>query len=408
MRIVVPASNEESRIANTVVEYCQHFGHRARVVVVANGCEDETERIVLMLQQRFENLALISINAKIGKGGAVRVGFLSGVEPLVGFTDADGSTSAREFDRLMTHLREFEADGIIGSRWLKGAVMQRPQPLSRRIASRVFNAVVRVLFGLRYRDTQCGAKIFVRSAIERVFPHLEVSNFAFDVDLLYQLNRKGCTVIEWPIAWSESFKASQVRLLSASCSMLLAIIRLRLRDSLLARIAFFDYLARRSVIPVRHSCRSLILVVRSQFADELARHWQEGGHTVEWIMASGFRSRLRVLVWYVFFGRREYDAVIEVPSTVPYLIPAFSIKPRFLIEFRNSPPRLARSIYRRWYRRVRRISADDDIAAREHADNALQAIKASGMYLALFDRQDGNWSITFTDNKSHTTKRQQL
>src|SRR6266404_2702171 len=93
IRIVVPASNEESRISTTIREYCEHFGDRARVVVVANGCEDGTEHVVKTLQERYTNLALITINARIGKGGAVRAGFSSGLEPLVGFTDADGSTS---------------------------------------------------------------------------------------------------------------------------------------------------------------------------------------------------------------------------------------------------------------------------------------------------------------------------
>jgi len=239
IRIVVPASNEEGRISTTVREYCEHFGARARIVVVANGCEDGTERVVTALQERYPNLALIAISARIGKGGAVRAGFSSGVETLVGFTDADGSTSAREFDRLITRLREFEADGVIGSRWLSASLVQRPQPALRRLASRIFNGIVRLLFGLPFRDTQCGAKVFRRGAIEKIFSQLEVANFAFDVDLLYRLQKAGCSVIETPIAWSEHFTASKVRLLSASFSMLLAILRLRLRDSLLARVPLF-------------------------------------------------------------------------------------------------------------------------------------------------------------------------
>lgn len=415
IRIVVPASNEESRISSTIREYCEHFGDRARVVVVANGCEDGTESIVSALQERYANLALIAINARIGKGGAVRAGFSSGVEPFVGFTDADGSTSAREFDRLITRLREFEADGIIGSRWMRGALMQRPQPPIRRVASRIFNGIVRLLFGLPYRDTQCGAKIFRRGAIEKVFSSLEVSNFAFDVDLLYRLQKAGCTVIESPIAWAEK-SASQVRLASASVSMLAAIVRLRLRDSLVARVPFFEYLGRRSLIPVRESFRLLVLGARRQgesnadkYTEELARDWQDAGHTVQWVQTSNLLRRAPVTIWYALFGRHEYDAVIELPSVLPYFIPALSVKPRWLLEHGGfDAGSWSAEVYRRFYRHVPRVVCDDVSTARDQARAMLKEIKSQGLYVALFDYQDGNWSINFTDTVSRVPKRQQL
>jgi hypothetical protein len=416
IRIVIPASNEESRISSTIREYCEHFEGRARIVVVANGCQDGTERIVGALQGRYPNLALITINARIGKGGAVRAGFFSGVEVLVGFADADGSTSAREFDRLITRLREFEADGVIGSRWIRGAMMQRPQPALRRIASRIFNGMVRVLFGLPFRDTQCGAKVFRRSAIEKVLPQLEVSNFAFDVDLLYRLRKAGCVVIEMPIAWAEGFEASKVRLLSASGSMLLAIVRLRLRDSLLARIPFFEYIARRSLIPVRESFHLLVLGARRQgdrsvekYVEELARAWQDSGHTVQWIQTSDIVRRIRVTIWYALFGRHEYDAVLELASGLPYLIPAFSVKPRALLvsDPWDTGRRSARA-YGLLYTGVRRIVTNDVSAAADRAREILVEIKRQGLYVALFDYEDGNWSINYTDSTSGIMKRQQL
>ncbi len=416
VRIVVPASNEEERISSTIREYCEHFGERARIVVVANGCDDGTERVVVALQERYSNLALISITGRIGKGGAVRAGFSSGVEPLLGFADADGSTNPREFDRLITSLREFEADGVIGSRWMRGAVMQRPQLLVRRIASRVFNGVVRLLFGLRYRDTQCGAKVFRRSAIDKVFSRLEISNFAFDVDLLYQLRRAGCTVIESPIAWTETFTASKVRLLAASYAMLVAVVRLRLRDTLASRIPFFEYLGRRSLIPVRDSFRLLIFGAEREgpravdkYVDELALHWQAHGHDVQWIRASTISTRGRISLWYALFGRSEFDAIVEVASPLPYFLPALSVKPKYLVV--NDPWDVgARSaaMYRRFYGKVPRVEAGDALSAAGQAQAIVDDVKSSGMYLALFDRLDGNWSINFTDLASRTAKRQQL
>lgn len=414
VRIVIPACNEEERISSTIREYCEHFGDRARIVVVANGCEDGTEQVVESFQQRYPNLALIAINARIGKGGAVRAGFSSGVESLVGFTDADGSTSPREFDRLVAHLREFEADGVIGSRWMHGAIMQRPQPLMRRIASRIFNGLVRVLFRLPYRDTQCGAKVFTRQAIEQIFPQLEVSNFAFDVDLLYRLRKAQRAVLESPIIWAENFQASTVRLATASWSMLFAILRLRLRDSLFGHVPFFEYVARRSVIPVKESFHLLVLGTLKEhprdvddYTEQMALGWGDAGHSVQWLQTSNFWWRLRIAVWYALFGRREFDAVIEVASGIPYFIPAFSVKPCFLVVARRMKPESTSArLYRRWYSRVPRITGDRSPAVEARA--IIAQIKSSGLYVALFDRQDGNWSLTVTGTQPSPAKHEQL
>ncbi|MBV8280788.1 MAG: glycosyltransferase, partial [Candidatus Eremiobacteraeota bacterium] len=134
IRIVIPACNESSRIAPTLLQYCSHFGTAAMVLVVANGCSDDTSRIVRDLQDRFDNLELIETSARIGKGGAIRIGLATGHEELVGFVDADGSTNAAEFERLVGIARNGRAEAVIGSRWIAGARLGARQPLLRQLA----------------------------------------------------------------------------------------------------------------------------------------------------------------------------------------------------------------------------------------------------------------------------------
>lgn len=61
-------------------------------------------------------------------------------------------------DRIVTTVKNY--DGVIGSRWLGGARIVVKEPLARRIASRGFNFMVRLLFDLPFKDTQCGTKAF--------------------------------------------------------------------------------------------------------------------------------------------------------------------------------------------------------------------------------------------------------
>lgn len=231
VRIVIPAFNEGRRIGPTLAEYCAHFGAAATVLVVANGCTDDTSLVVKRLQEDFPNLECIELMAQVGKGGAIRVGFATGCEDFVGFVDADGATSAAEFERLYAIAQGSEAQAVIGSRWLKGARVEPRQPLFRRFASRAFNQIVRGLFSLDFQDTQCGAKIFRRRALHATLEDLELCDFAADIEILWQLVRAGHGVLEVPTVWADKRNGTKVEVFSVSWKMLRSVLYLRLRDS---------------------------------------------------------------------------------------------------------------------------------------------------------------------------------
>ena len=83
------------------------------------------------------------------------------------------------------------ADCVIGSRWLPGSIVPERQGIARRFESRGFNLLIRLLFGLSLTDTQCGAKVFKKSAVDAVIGDMLSSGFEFDVELLWRLSQKG-------------------------------------------------------------------------------------------------------------------------------------------------------------------------------------------------------------------------
>jgi len=95
------------------------------------------------------------------------------------------------------------------------------------VASRIFNFMVRTLFKVKIRDTQCGAKVVTKEAMQAVFPHLGLTRWAFDVDLLFKLRRAGFRIIEHPTIWHD-VAGSKINIPKASLEMTLAICRLRL------------------------------------------------------------------------------------------------------------------------------------------------------------------------------------
>lgn len=229
LSIVVPAFNEEIRLQPMLDAYTAFFtpryGAEMELIIVVNGSTDRTEPIAREAARRHPQVRAIIEPRSIGKGGALLLGFQAARGELVGFVDADGSTPPEAFQDLVDHLGE--AGAIIASRWMPGAQVSPRQPLKRRIASRVFNRLVRVLFGLRITDTQCGAKLMKGAALREVLPRLGTTRWAFDVDLLFQLRRAGYRIIERPTVWRD-VGGSRLKVGRASFEMFVAVWRLRL------------------------------------------------------------------------------------------------------------------------------------------------------------------------------------
>jgi glycosyltransferase involved in cell wall biosynthesis len=227
--LLIPAYNEEDRIGPVLRSYAEFFrknyAGKFQLVVVLNGCRDNTMGVVRSVEADFPEVSGVEYVEPINKGGALIEGLkLAARADLIGYVDADGATEPAAFLDLVKHTDE--ADCVIGSRWLPGAVLHQMQTGQRRFASRVFHLIVELLFQMNIRDTQCGAKVMRRAAVEKVHSSLCIADMAFDINLLYLLKRSGLKVLEVPTEWTDK-TGSKVALGRSSLTMLLSVIRLR-------------------------------------------------------------------------------------------------------------------------------------------------------------------------------------
>ena len=199
LSLIIPARNEARRIEATLAAYAQAFAKDAEIIVVVNGSSDETVDIARRLAAVHPNVVVLEILERVGKGGAVRAGFARAQGTYVGFVDADMATTPQEYRRILAAANT--ADGAIGSRWARGATVFGRSPL-RAVVSRAFITLVQRLFGLRYADSQCGAKVFHRRFLPAYLAASRVSDLAFDVELLLILERAGARLVEVPTVWT--------------------------------------------------------------------------------------------------------------------------------------------------------------------------------------------------------------
>ncbi len=231
--IIVPAYNEEERILKTLNDYYNTFNTTFRnnfeLIVEMDGCTDNTPEIVREFSRGKNNIRILEFPKRLGKGGGIKEAFKIANGEIIGFTDADDSTPAKEFLKLIKEI-ENGYDVVLGSRWLKESRVLIPQPLYRQILSRGFNLLVRIFFGLSIRDTQCGAKVFRKDVVDAVLSDLQVNGFAFDVELLYLAHKKGFRIKEVPIEWYND-KNSTLDVKKVVPEMFMALVKVRLYHS---------------------------------------------------------------------------------------------------------------------------------------------------------------------------------
>jgi dolichyl-phosphate beta-glucosyltransferase len=211
LEVVIPAFNEAARLPTTLgrtVEFLRRQPWSSRVLVVDNGSCDGTADVVAAQVSATDDrvpVALIGCS-RPGKGAAVRRGLLSSRSRFVGFFDADLATPLETLRVAVAEL-EAGATAVIGSRYVVDADVVQVQPLVRRMGGVTF----RLLAGRVVRnvhDTQCGFKFFERRAVTRALSQCRITGFAFDVELLRQLQRDGERIVEVPVAWTDGRQSS--------------------------------------------------------------------------------------------------------------------------------------------------------------------------------------------------------
>jgi glycosyltransferase involved in cell wall biosynthesis len=178
------------------------------LIVVSDGSIDSTAERLLAARAE-SGIRVIHYDRNLGKGYAVKTGALASHGEWVALVDADLDVDPAAVATYIETARRERLDFAIGSKRHPEAVVH--YPLSRRVASRCYQALNRLLFRLDVRDTQVGLKVFNRAVVEDVFPLLLVKRFAFDLELIAVASALGHGRIrELPITLEYRFSGSQL------------------------------------------------------------------------------------------------------------------------------------------------------------------------------------------------------
>jgi len=226
--IIIPAYNESARLGATLQRVLQCIRAQrwnAEVIVVNDGSRDNTADLVRQYASANPVLRLLENPGNRGKGYSVRNGMLHANGEILLFSDADLASPIEEAPKLFEAI-ESGADVAIGSRWLRPELQKQRQSLLRQLYGRIFNIALRLLQGLKFKDTQCGFKVFTRSSARAIFPLQQIERWGFDPELLYLARRKKLRVTEVPVEWSHQ-EGTRISPLRDGLRMFSEVLRIR-------------------------------------------------------------------------------------------------------------------------------------------------------------------------------------
>lgn len=211
--VIIPTYKAEKIVAKSLLnvkEVLDKSGYIYEIICVVDGRFDKTWQEAKKIERKFPDLVkVVGYKNNLGKGYAVRYGMAKSTGEIVGFIDVGFDIKTEGINILLSHFEWYDADIIIGSK--RHAVSKVEYPWQRRIMSYGYQFLVRVLFGLKVKDTQVGMKFFRRKVLEKTLPRLLVKAFAFDIEMLAVANYLGFKrIYEAPVELTMDFSGSTI------------------------------------------------------------------------------------------------------------------------------------------------------------------------------------------------------
>lgn len=236
LSVVVPSYNEMSNlkrgVLDEVYQYLSKQKYNWEVLLVDDGSTDETFNFLQKFAKKHKYFYPI-LEPHRGKAGTVIEGMLKAKGDLVLFTDTDQATPIDQIEKL-TQMIDVGSDIAIGSRTgRKGA------PLIRKIMAMGFVVLRTVILRMPYKDTQCGFKIFKKTASNKIFSKMKelhkmesidgyTVTAGFDLEVLYLARKMGFRVSEVDVFWEEKGVKGRVNPIKDSWIGLRGLIQVRI------------------------------------------------------------------------------------------------------------------------------------------------------------------------------------
>ncbi len=200
--VIIPTYNEKENIEN-IIKTVLGLEHQFDVLVIDDNSPDGTADIVKSLQKEFGGrIHILERQGKLGLGTAYIAGFKWAVAQKYDYIfemDADFSHNPNDLLKLYKACAEDGAGMAIGSRYISGVNVVN-WPMGRVLMSYYASAYVRIVTGMKIRDTTAGFACYRREVLETLkLDKIQFKGYAFQIEMKFHTYKYGFKIIEVPI-----------------------------------------------------------------------------------------------------------------------------------------------------------------------------------------------------------------
>ena len=189
LSVFLPCHNEADNLVRVVDNFrsqLDRFASIYEIIIVDDGSRDRTGEIADRLAAADPHIKVVHHPANRGYGGAVISGLQAATLPYVLLCDGDGQFDAGEIAHLLPKVPRF--DVVAGRR------VKRADRLMRRLNGQAWTTLVRLLFGVKVSDVDCGFKLFKREFTRDL--QLNARGAMISTELMVKVANRGARICE--------------------------------------------------------------------------------------------------------------------------------------------------------------------------------------------------------------------
>ncbi|MDR1871923.1 MAG: bifunctional glycosyltransferase family 2/GtrA family protein [Deltaproteobacteria bacterium] len=203
LSLIIPCYNEENTLEQCIQRIMELKNHNINLeLIIVDDCsKDNSLNIAYNLEKRYPEVKVLKHEVNMGKGAALRTGFLSATGDYVGVQDADVEYNPIDYLKLLEPLKNGVADVVYGSRYL--------QPETRRILyfwhtcmNKFLTFFSNMFTDLGITDMETCYKLFKKDVIQKLAPQFKENRFGFEPEITALISENKCRVYECAISYN--------------------------------------------------------------------------------------------------------------------------------------------------------------------------------------------------------------
>lgn len=202
---IIPVYNESKRL-NTTISALNSFASPKdlkinKVIFVNDGSKDNTLSLLKSAKIKFPK-KIVTYPQNMGKGYAIKQGFLTAKSDYALFFDADMSTPLSEINKFMPFIKN-NAPVILGTRKNGHSTVIKHQPWLRENLGKCFTLLSQIILNTKVTDFTCGFKAFSKPVYQIVGSQMTINRWGFDSEIIFLVSRLGFPIQEKAVVWTD-------------------------------------------------------------------------------------------------------------------------------------------------------------------------------------------------------------